>query len=69
MTTTDMLDEDPNAANHNQLQLKRVEMAIRRQCDCDLLLFLDEIALESDPSKVTSGMRELKQRLDEKMKG
>jgi len=63
------VDDDPNVATHNQQQLKRVESAIRRQCDCDLLLFLDGIALLADPQKVTTSMRELKQRLDEKLKG
>lgn len=63
------LDDDPNAATHNQQQLKRVESAIRRQCDCDLLLFLDGIAVLDDPRQVTTSMHELKRRLDEKMKG
>lgn len=67
---SDELIQDPNAPTHTQAQLKRVDVASRRQCDCELLLFFDGIALLGSPAEIATAMQDFKQRLDHKiMKG
>lgn len=61
-----LIDDDPNAATRNQAALKRVEVAIRRHCDCNLLLSLDGIALLSDEAKIKSEMLRLKKAIEQK---
>lgn len=60
------LDDDPNAASRNQVALKRVETAIRRYCDCSLLLEFDGIALMDDQVQVKAAMLKLKKILEQK---
>ena len=58
--------DDPNAATQNQLMLKRVESLVRRRGGPELILLLDEIALEKDPARVRRRMLDLKTRLETK---
>lgn len=60
------LEDDPNEASRNQLALKRVETAIRRFCDCNLLLALDGIAMLGDEALMKSEMLKLKRILEQK---
>lgn len=60
------LDDDPNAASRNQVALKRVETAIRRYCDCNLLLTLDGISMLNDEALMKSEMLKLKKILEQK---
>ncbi len=60
------IDDDPNAASRNQVMLKRVEMAIRRYCDCNLVLALDGISMLEDEVKIKSEMLKLKKILEQK---
>ena len=58
--------DDPNAATQNQFMLKRVESLVRRRGGPELILLLDEIALEKDPARVRRRMLDLKTRLETK---
>lgn len=60
------IDDDPNAASRNQVALKRVETAIRRYCDCNLVLMLDGIALMDDEAQMKREMLNLKKILEQK---
>jgi hypothetical protein len=46
------------------VNLKRVEVAIRRRADCALTLFFDGIAFISDPDERRQAMIELRQKLE-----
>lgn len=59
-------DEDPNAPTRNQMALKRVETAIRKHADCDLMLALDGICLLTDPVQIREELGALTRRLEEK---
>jgi len=63
MPTNDY-DLDPNEATENQVKLKRVEMAIRRRGDSDLLMLFDGIAFISDLEARRRAMIELRQKLE-----
>lgn len=58
------LDDDPNAPSATEAALKRVEAAIRRRGQCDLLLVLDGICLESDERKRMTDLAALTRRLE-----
>ena len=60
------LAEDPNAATHNQMMLKRLETAIRRHCSCELMLKLDGISLLSDPAQIRAEILSLQKSMQEK---
>lgn len=62
-------DADPNAPTSNQATLKRLETAIRRHCDSELMLMLDRISLLEDPALVKSEMLKLKRILEGKAGG
>lgn len=60
------IEGDPNAATRNQLMVKRAERAIRRYCDCNLLLMLDGICQLDDEAQVKSEMAKLSRILEQK---
>lgn len=59
-------DDDPNAPSPTQVALKRVETAIRKRADCELILHLDGICMIADPKQRAIELKALTQRLAEK---
>lgn len=60
------LDDDPNAPSATEIALKRVEAAIRKRGECELLLLLDGICLEPNPDKRMTDLAALTRRLEDK---
>ena len=58
------LQDDPNGPSATESALKRVESAIRKRCDCELLLVLDGICLETNASKRLADLSILTRRLE-----
>ena len=60
------LQDDPNGLSATEMALKRVEIAIRKRGDCALLLQLDGICLEANPTKRMTDLATLTKRLKNK---
>jgi len=59
-------DVNPNAPTANQVALKRVEAAIRKRADCELLMQLDSICLLTDPIQIQRELSRLTQKISQK---